>query len=157
MSELAGGGVATVPCPFAPVLAEWFPPHASSLLLPFAFTLSVAAASPAFLRAPALLPEPFRSVPVNFSFLSFAGGISGAVALHSTSVTALIPWARLSVPVHDGEARVTLLPTFLVHFYPAPFRKLPGIDEFKTKLCIVRKVVSSIVCSSVVLAVSYSI
>jgi hypothetical protein len=80
---------------------------------------------------PTLLPEPFRSILVNFSFLSFAGGVSRAVSFHTTTVTALVSWARLSVPVHEGEARVTFLPALLVHFYPSPFRKLPGIDELE--------------------------
>ena len=131
MSELAGGGVATVTSSFAPILAERSTLHASAFLLPFAFALTTAAAFPAPLRVPTLLPEPFRSVLVNFSFFPFAGGISSAVAFHTTAVTALVSWARLSVPVHDGEARVSFLPALLVHFHPSPFRKLPGIGEFE--------------------------
>ena len=94
---------------------------------------------------------------MNFSFFPFAGGVSSAVAFHTTTVTALVSWARLSVPVHDGEARVSFLPALFIHFHPAPFRKLPGIDQFEAELGIVRKVVSSIVCPRIVLAVSYSI
>ncbi len=56
-----------------------------------------------------------------------------------------------------GKLGVSFLSPFLIHFYPAPLRKLPGIDEFKAEFGIVRKVVSSIVGSSVVLAVGDSI
>ena len=134
MSELASGGVAAVTCPFAPILAERSALHASAFLLPFAFALTTAAAFPAPLRVPTLLPEPFRSVLVNFSFFPFAGGVPSAVAFHTTTVTALVSWARLSVPVHDGEAGVSFLPTLLVHFHPAPFGELIGVDELETKL-----------------------
>ena len=47
MSELAGGGVATVTSSFAPILAERSTLHASAFLLPFAFALTTAAAFPA--------------------------------------------------------------------------------------------------------------
>ena len=153
MSELAGGGVATVTSSFAPILAERSTLHASAFLLPFAFALTTAAAFPASLRVPTLLPEPFRSVLVNFSFLPFAGGIPSAVALHSTTVTALVSWAGLSVPVHDGEAWVSFLPTLFVHFNPSPFGELIGVDELETKLRVIREVIGRIVRPCVVFTI----
>jgi hypothetical protein len=119
--ELAVGGVATVACPFIPVLAERSTLSASALLLPFAFALAVAVTLPASLGVPTLLPKPFRSVLVNFSFLSSAGRISGVVSFHSTAVTALISWAELIVPVHDGEAWGVLSFPLSYSFLPCAF------------------------------------
>ncbi len=93
--------------------------------------------------------ETIRGFCVNFPFFRFAGRITRSVARNTTSVTPHLPHPGLGVPIHDREARVPFLPRLLVHLTSSPFSKLIGIDDFLAQLCVVRKVIGSVVTSCV--------
>ena len=67
-------------------------------------------------------------------------------------------WARIRlcwhVPHEPGHSSLPVLSFLLLHFSftlwdtSSPFSKLMGIDEFLAQLCVVRKVIGSVVASS---------
>ncbi len=110
MREVAGSGIAAVPIPLASIVAQGFAPVAVATFLsfPFAFTFPF----------PDLACR--GSILVNLPFFPFAGGISSTMPLGSAAVAAHLPRAGLGVSIHDGEARVSSLPPFLIHLITPP-------------------------------------
>ena len=149
MGELAVGTIAAIAVACAPVLAQRSSRAVPSFLLSLAFALALAASLAAFV----LLSVPFRSVFMNFSILPSAGRISSAVPFGAASVAGLISGAGLGMAVHDGEAWVSFLPTLFIHFISSSLSKQVGVDEFESKLGIVRQVVGCIIRPRVVLTV----
>ena len=91
---------------------------------------------------------------MNLSFSSLTGWVSCAMASNSAAIASNLASARLVMPVHDGEARVSFLSAFLVHLISSSLSKLIGADELETKFRIGRKVINGIVCSCIVFEVS---
>ncbi len=153
MREVAGSSVPAVSIPLAPIVAQRSALSvAVATFLLFAFTFSFSALA----CRSVLLPEPFRSIFVDFPFSSFAGGISSTMPFGSAAIAGHLPRAGLGVPIHDGEARVPFLSSLLVHLITPSFSKPIGSDELETKFGIVGQVINSVVRSSIVLTVSDS-
>ncbi len=145
MREVVRCCVPAVAIALAPVVAEGLRLTVSALPLAFALAFALAATFPTPLRGSALPPKPFGGFFVNFPFFRFAGRISRSVASNTTSVTPHLLHPGLGVPIHDREARVFLFFRLIVHLTSSPFSKLIGIDEFLAQLCVVRKVIGSVV------------
>ena len=140
MRELACCDISAVAISFVPIVAEGFSLTVSARLLPFAlaFAFAFTTAFSTFWSGPALLPKPLWGVLVNLPISRFAGRVSRSVARYSASIAPHLSYTRLSVPVHDGEAGVSFLPTTFVHLNSSSFCELVGVDEFETELGIVR-------------------
>ncbi len=65
------------------------------------------------------------------------GCISRSMATYSAAVASHLTSARLSVPIHDGEARVSFLSATFIHLFSPSLSKLIGADELKAKFGIV--------------------
>ena len=150
MREVAGSSVATISISFAPIVAQRFGISiavATFLSLAFAFTFA------AFARRTTLLPVPFRGIFMDLPLPPFTGWISSPMASNSASIAPNLASARLVVSIHDGEARVSFLPTPFVHFISPPVSKLIGSDELEPELGIIRQVINSIICPCVIFTI----
>ena len=90
---------------------------------------------------------------MDLPFSSLTGWISCSMATDSAAVASHLASARLGMPIHDGEARVSFLSSPLVHFFPPSISKLIGTDELESQLNIVRQVIHSVICPCVILTV----
>ena len=90
---------------------------------------------------------------MNLSFSSLTGWVSCAMASNSAAIASNLASARLVMPIHDGEARVSFLSAFLVHLIPPSLSKPIGADELEAELSIIRQVIDGIICPRVVFAI----
>ncbi len=90
---------------------------------------------------------------MNLSFSPLTGWVSCTMATDSAAVTFHLASARLIMPIHDGEARVSFLPVPLIHLFSPSLSKLIGTDELKAEFGIVRQVIDGIVCPCIILSV----
>jgi hypothetical protein len=148
MREVAGSGIAAVPVPLLQLRHRG---------LPLRFPL------PPFFPLPLSLPFPFPtwlvvpfasgSVLMDLSFFASTGWIYRAMASDSAAVAAHLASARLSMSIHDGEARVPFLSAPLIHLFSPSLCKLIDADELKAKFGIVRQVIYGIICPCTILTV----
>jgi hypothetical protein len=106
--------IAAIAIPLAPVVTDRFG-GAVSLTAHLSFSFAFAFTFTPLGSCPILLPEPFRSILVYLTVLSFTGWVSGAMPVDPTPIAAHLAGTRLGVTIHDGEARVTLLAASLIH------------------------------------------
>ena len=90
---------------------------------------------------------------MDLPFFPSAGWISRAMAPDSAAVAAHLASARLSMSIHDGEARVPFLSAPLIHLFTPSLCKLIGADAFKAEFGIVRQVINGIICSCIIFTV----
>ena len=90
---------------------------------------------------------------MNLPFSPLTGRVSCSMTSNSAAVASNLASARLVMPVHDGEARVSFLSAFLVHLIPPSFSKLIGADELEAELRIIRQVIDGIICPRVVFTI----